>query len=60
MITVLAVLMALRGATLSETTAVLASASLLAVTVIHLARGGILRSAVLRGAQRALSPCGQE
>ncbi|KOG64701.1 hypothetical protein ADK76_08525 [Streptomyces griseoflavus] len=59
-IVVMAVLMLLRGTPLSEATAALATAGLLAVAVVHLARGRIRRSAVLRGAQRALSSCGQE
>ncbi|MEU7206085.1 hypothetical protein [Streptomyces sp. NPDC045470] len=56
----MAVLMTLRGTPLSETTAVLASAVLLAVAVVRLARGRLLRRAVLRSARRVLVSCGQE
>ncbi|MFD7665676.1 hypothetical protein [Streptomyces sp. NPDC059788] len=60
MIIAMAVLMTLWGTPLSGTTAVLAGGGLLAVAVVHLARGHVLRGAVVRGAQRALSSCGQE
>ncbi|KAA6223813.1 hypothetical protein CP973_19480 [Streptomyces albofaciens JCM 4342] len=54
----LAVLMTLRGLPLPEVTAVLTSAGLLAVTVIRIGQGRVVRGAALRSAGRALLSCG--